>query len=134
MSQSREIELRAGVTPLDQLHAKRAEIIEELSQLRAFREMWKDKRKSYLAGREIAIRVDLEGGVEIKGIAKGARGVTDKAVEALAHDDEEYKAWLLDAELKLAREVILSEELTRLDQRHFRDQAIIGAYTQEARL
>ena len=84
----RELEQRAGVDSLGDLHARRRTLLAQLGPLKALHGhngLWDNKRKQMLEAIKVRVRMTLE--------ADGKKG-TDAAVDALAHADEQYARFI----------------------------------------
>lgn len=113
------VEDRVGVDRLEELHAKRRELIAQAAPLRAryddrVFDMW---RKTQLAS--IAMK--------IRGLAvEEGKKVTEASIEESAHADPKYVDIITQAIADRAKLQELENQITEIQERIVRDTALIG--------
>jgi hypothetical protein len=124
----REIEDRANVIPLGDLHERRRKLLDTLAPLKALHGhngIWDDKRKQFLETMKVRARMDMA--------EKGVKA-TDQTVEAAGYADPQYAA-LIDQGITDRIEYIkLANELTEIEEL-IRDRELgLAVYNSELRL
>ena len=115
-----DTEDRAGVDRLDDLVAQRAAIVRELARLRPLYGplgMWGHRRKMELA--RITVLLVAEA------TRDGGKKPTDTVLDAMAHEHDDYAAFVAHGTTEAARWVELEETLEAIDMRINRGQALL---------
>lgn len=105
-----DLEARAHVAALDELHSKRRDLLVEFAPLKAMHGafgLYDARRKRLLEGLKVRTRERLT--------AANAK-VTDAIVDAEAHDDPSYSAWLDDQLTDKVRYVQLEYEMDEISE------------------
>lgn len=123
-----EIEDRLGVRPLEELHAKRRELLEQIAPLRSLHGpfgLFDAQRKILLAtlamkARAIAVRENSK--------------VTEAALTDLSHASPEYAEAITTATLERSRLTMLEAKVQDIEDEIRRSDAVIRYLSAEARL
>lgn len=124
-----EVEARMGLTPIDELLAKRRSAVETVATLRAKYGSFgtfEHERKIELARIKARIRAELT--------ASGANKVTNDQIDDLAHADPAYVDAIITATQQRAEWVRLEAKIEAIDMYIQRGQAIARFLAAEARL
>ncbi len=124
---STEMELRAGVTPLDELLSERQDLVEQIATLRAVYGpfgTWDHQRKSELARIKSLIRLQA---------MRDNRKVTNDIVDEEAHEHPDYTAFVVKGTKERAEYFRLEAELEAIDFRVNRGQSLLRYATYEPR-
>ena len=125
-----DIESRSGITPLQRLHAKRWEIVQQLAPLRALHGnygMFDAQRKIELSKAREKAKLANEALIGTEGYKKP----TADDLDMLAHLDAQYTAFILQGAEQRAQYEALEEQLTMIDHRIRRDEALLRYLTYE---
>lgn len=113
-----ELEMRAGLRPLEELLHERAELVESAAPLRARHGnfgTWDDIRKTELAKIAQAIRA---------GAVRDNVKLTEAAISDAAHSDPRYIECITTATKERARLAVLENHIQSINDRILRDQAL----------
>lgn len=119
-----DTEARMGIVPLEELHAERDTLIEQVKHYRArfgSGGTYTDLRKIELAKVSELIRSAHLG-----------RKMTSAEVEEMAHRHPSYMTWVVDRTVERADWIVLENRIKSIDERIFRDQAVARFLAQEA--
>jgi phage gp46-like protein len=124
----REIEARAGVDALGELHARRRQLLVNLAPLKALHGhngIWDDKRKAYLECSKVNARMTLTA---------NAQKTTEAAVEAQAYADPEYLKFIDDGIAARIEYITQQNELDEITERIRSREIELLAYNGELKL
>lgn len=122
------LESRAETDSLEDLQLRRRQLLPEYAALRALHGpngKWDARRKAMLEAMKIKARMALKDAGE---------KVTEAMVDAYAHADEQYVAFLDAGEAGAIRYVVVDNEVTELQERIEGRRAAIYAFAREASL
>ncbi len=124
----RDVELRLGLEPVEELLATRAELVSKVADLRARHGSFgtfDPMRKQQLAqiGAKLRAQAVLDG---VK--------VTEAAIEEKSHASEEYAAFITQMTEEKTRWATLENDVQAIEDRIRRGNAIITYLSAEARL
>ena len=115
-----------GVADVTELLARRSRAVGEAAPLKAFREAFSSLRDVERAKVAASIRYRMEEREE--------KAPSEAKLESLANADPRFAMWLDEAQLKIARLVILEDEISALTERVRARDADVRYLTSEARL
>lgn len=122
------VETRMGIEPLEQLQAKRRELVGEIAELRARYGSFGTtdaERKIRLATIRMKVRAQI--------VADGVK-MTEAAIDDMAHSDPGYVQFITETTRGRASLQIQEDEITCIDEAIRRDQSLASFLTAEARL
>lgn len=125
-----DIESRAGIAPLQKLHAKRWEIVQRLAPLRALHGnygLFDAQRKIELSRAREKVKLANEALIGTEGYRKP----TADDLDMLAHLDPGYTAFILEGAQQRQAYEALEEQLAMIDHRIRRDEALLRYLTYE---
>lgn len=128
MGELSALESRADVDSLEDLHQRRRALLVQLAPLKALHGpfgTWDAKRKQLLEALKVRHRSQLA--------AEGTKA-TEGMIDALAHADDQYAAFLDGSERDKAEFLVLDNEYQELNERIRNREFGILAYNAEARL
>lgn len=124
----REIEERANVMPLGDLHERRRKLLTTLAPLKALHGhggIWDDKRKALLEAMKVRARMTM---------AERNIKATDQSVEAAGYSDPQYEQFLDQGISDRIQYIMLANELTEIEEL-IRDRELgLAVYNSELRL
>ncbi len=107
----RPVEGRAEIEPLEVLHAERRALLREYSKLRALHGSngkWDAKRKMMLEAMKIKARANM---------TKRGDKITEAAVDAEAHADDDYTSFVIDGITGSTRYVEVETLVKEIEER-----------------
>lgn len=122
------LESRADIDSLEDLHSRRRQILPEYATLRALHGnngKWDNKRKALLEAMKIRARMLCDA---------QQKKATDATVDAMAHGDDQYVAFVDEGIVSATRYVELETSVTEIEERIRNREFSILAYNAEARL
>jgi hypothetical protein len=127
-TETEEVELRAGVEPIDALLHRRRELVEKVATLRAVYGSfgtWDYQRKCELSRIKSLVRLQA---------MKDSRKVNNDQVDEEAHEHPDYTAFVVRATKERADYFRLEAQLEEIDYRVNRGQALIRFVSSEPRV
>ena len=122
-----DLEAKADADSLDDLHARRRQILPEYAALRALHGnggKWGDKRKTMLSAIKVRVRN-----------SEPPRGKwTDDSVDDAAHADEQYTRFVDEGIDGATRFFFLDVEMNEITERIKNRETVIYAWSAEARM
>lgn len=119
MNPREEIELRAGVQPIEELHAERRHLIEQGKQMAALYGrfgMWDARRKVMLALAARRVRERFN---------KAGKRPSAAIVDEMAHGDATYTAFIEQSVQEAGEWQVIQNEINTVTETINRDQALI---------
>lgn len=123
-----EVELRAGIEPIDQLLGMRRSVVEAIANLRAVYGpfgTWEHTRKSELARIKSLIRLQA---------LKDSRKLNNDQVDEEAHEHPDYTRFVVTATRERAEYFRLEAKVEDIDYRINRGQALLRFVSSEPRV
>ena len=123
-----QLEERAEIDSLDDLQARRRQLLPEYSALRALHGSngkWDAKRKALLEALKVRARMDA---------TKRGEKVTEGLIDALAHADEQYIAFVDSGIDGATRYVVLETEITEIEEKVRNREFCLTAWSRELAL
>jgi hypothetical protein len=122
------LEERSSIESLEHLHAERRKLLPEYAQLRALHGTsgkWDAKRKALLEAMKIKARMEMNSRQE---------KVTEGAVDALAHADEQYVAFIDRSIEDATRFVVVETEVQEIEELIRNREIALSVYGKEVTL
>jgi hypothetical protein len=122
------LEDRADVASLEGLHADRRSLLKEYATLRALHGpggKWDAKRKALLEAMKIRARMAL---------AERSEKITDAAVDAYGHADEQYVAFVDRGIADATRHIELETAISEIEERIRNREIALSVYGKEVSL
>lgn len=122
-----DLEQRASIDSLEDLHVRRRQLLPEYATLRALHgpgNKWDARRKTMLSAIAIRVRMNPPAGIKI----------TDDTVDALAHGDDQYVTFVDEGIASHTRYIVLETEMNELEERIRNREFCLTAYGREISL
>lgn len=122
------LESRADIDSLEDLHARRRQILPEYAALRALHGpggKWDAKRKALLEATKIRARMVCDA---------EQKKTTEGLIDAMAHGDDQYVAFVDEGIVSATRYVELETSVTEIEERIRNREFSILAYNSEIKL